>query len=154
MANTTRIGVLKDALIDGLLSYAPVVAGKVQVMSADPGADRAAKDAIWFIGEDLIEQEWSDIGAYGRDEQITLVGTTFARRPGKGEAAIRAARTAAVALVAIVEQYLYDNKTAGGTVKGARCRPADLAEFVDPKGRVALVRFEILTEKTRLRPEE
>jgi hypothetical protein len=151
VANTTRIAAVKDALCDGLQADAALEG--VQVSSAELAWDRAANEGIWLIGEDTIEQEWGPIGRHARDEALTLVGMAYARKPGKGEDVIRAARSRAVELVGAIEDYLTrpgGDRTIGGTVKAARCRPAELSELADDRGRIAMIRFEILTQLTRL----
>jgi len=155
MASTTRIAALKAALADLLIAKtgAGGALEGVVVASAEVPTLRT-HETIELMGEDLIEQEWAAIGKLARDEEITLNGLVFVRKPGPpSEAVIRAARDRAVALVAVIEDTLTGtggDPTVSNTVKAARCRPAELAEFADPEGRIAMIRFEIKTQLTRL----
>lgn len=151
MASTTRIAVLKSAIVDGLRLRAGL--SGVQIMSADI-AQRDAKESILLIGEDMIEQEWAAIGRLSRDEMITLTGMIMVKTPGSSETVIRACRDRCIELMAEVEEFFWDTANApavGGIVKSAMARPAELHEIAAGDGsRLAILRFEVRTGRTRL----
>lgn len=151
MAATSRLAAFKDAIVDTLLKRDGL--SGVQVTSADVGGNSAAHESIQLIGEDMIEQEWAQIGRFSRDETLILTGAIFVKVPGKGEAIIRQARSRVFVLMAEVEAAFtgtLGDPSMGGVVRSALARPAELMEIVDPDGRIALLRFEIKSGKTRL----
>lgn len=154
MANVTRVAVLKDALCDALLALTG--SGEdlegVAISSAEL-ATQWPNQFIEMMGEDMIEQEWGAMGRLAREEAIVLTGRVYVHMPGQTEAVIRAARSRAVAIVGVIEDLLTGtgaDPTLGGVVKAARCRPAELFEAGNDSGRIAMVRFEIRTQQTRL----
>lgn len=155
MASTTRIADAKDALCDMLLALTgsgEALEGVLIRSASDPKVQ--IHESIELMGEDFIDQEWAAIGRLARDESLTLTGRVYVRRPGTGESVIRATRARAVALVNAIEDAITGtggDPTLGGTVKAARCQPVELFEGVSGQSdRVAMVRFEILTQLTRL----
>jgi hypothetical protein len=66
------------------------------------------------IGPQTIPVMYPDI----REETPTLTGYCVARRPGTGDEAEDAARDAAYALFAVLEQALETDPTAGGVIPG------------------------------------
>lgn len=150
---TTRIGALKDAICDRLRTW-PALAG-VEVYSAEVPLSNA-NEYIHFIGEDLIEQAWAAIGKYSRDEDITLEGAIYVKRAGKkdSEEQIREARTRCVFLMGEIEKSFTGttgDPTVGQVVRSAMARPVELHEMAHSDGgRIALLRFQVRTGKTRL----
>jgi hypothetical protein len=141
MAATTRIHVLKNAIVDGL-SLRSGLAG-VQITSAFIGDQLDARESIQLALNDEITGDWAQVGKFSRNETITVTGIVTVDRPGAGETVIRECRQRAAELMAEIESFVVADPSIGAVVLQAKVRPTMLAEGFSPEGRWALLRFEI-----------
>jgi hypothetical protein len=139
---------------DGLGDFFATLAGPtVQVCTAVMDPSEVAPRSI-ILTDVTATQAWRGMPAVRRAEAALLVGWCNASKPGAGEDAIRAARAAVFALLAVIEDGLRNDPSAGGVIGQPRqSRMAELRLEEVPSvlagnapGRTARLQFQIVWE--------
>ena len=125
MAATSQVAVVRAAVKAALATR---LSG-VTVRSFEPGADDITSPSLW-LGDARGRQDWDSQSTM--DDEFDLPVMAYCSRPGDGDTAAAAAETAALVLMAQVEDYCSDSRTLTGTALVAHLTDYDIVNTAAP----------------------
>ena len=125
MAATSQVAVVRAAVKAALATR---LSGTT-VRSFEPGADDITSPSLW-LGDARGRQDWDSQST--TDDEFDIPVVCFVSRPGDGDTVAAAAETAALVLMAQVEDYCTDSRTLTGTALVALVTDYEIANTAAP----------------------